>query len=165
MINISGFGTGVYVVALETFPQGFALSQFADDEDPISAENLDAIGYEMMYDGSLFAFDKASPIIVDVAVIPGSEDDANLKVLLQTKKGGQNLLPIGDVTSMVINYPGNGFVTLSNGTIVNGPIVDSIQASGRKKSNVYRFAFGSFAGTQSIRQAIATVASAALEIF
>jgi hypothetical protein len=162
MIDISGFGAGIYVLALESFPSGFKLSQFADDQDPISSDNIDAVGYEMLYDGSIFFYDKAAPIKISVAVIPGSDDDTNLKILLQSKKGTVSLLPIDDVTSMVITYPNNGFVTLSNGSIISGPLVDSIQSSGRKKSNVYTFLFGSFAGTQSLTQTLATVGQTVL---
>ena len=62
MINVSGFGTGIVIVSTSSFPMGFSLSKFADDESPISSKELEPFGYEMLYDGGLFAFDKAAPL-------------------------------------------------------------------------------------------------------
>ncbi|WLW40839.1 hypothetical protein GNAINCEL_00057 [Serratia phage KKP 3709] len=49
---------------------------------------------------------------------------------------------------MIISYPGNDKVVLTNGTIFSGPVADSIASSGRKKSNVYKFVFATFGGAQ-----------------
>lgn len=164
MIDVSGFGTGIVVLALQSFPMGFSLSQFADDVDPIAAKEVDAIGYEMLFDGDLFAFDKAAPIEVSVSVVPGSSDDINLKILLQSKKGAAAILPLPDITSMVITYPDKGRVILTKGTIVRGPLLDSIVSNGRKKGNTYTFVFGAFAGAQSAGQLVAGIAQGALDI-
>jgi hypothetical protein len=157
MQNISGFGAKVTVLALQTFPMGFTLSEFADDVDPIIFEEVQPVGYEMMYDGGLYSFESAAPVLAHVSVIPGSEDDMNLRILLSNKKSGPSILPIEDVTSMSIQYPNNGMVMLTNGTIVKGPLADSIIQTGRKKANTYTFAFGSFAGLQSGLQVAATI--------
>lgn len=164
MIDISGFGTGITIVALQTFPMGFSVSQFADDIDPIDAKEIAAVGYEMLFDGSPFFYDKASVIEVKIGVIAGSDDDLNLKTLLQVKKGTVSILPISDVTTMVVTYPDKGRVVLSNGSIVSGPLLDSIQATGRKKGNTYTFAFGSFMGAQSAAELVSGIASSALSL-
>jgi hypothetical protein len=62
MIDVSGFGTGIVILALQSFPMGFQLTDFADDVDPISAKEVEPIGYEMLFDGELFAYDQASAI-------------------------------------------------------------------------------------------------------
>ncbi|QJB22081.1 hypothetical protein XccvBFoX7_gp23 [Xanthomonas phage FoX7] len=152
MQNISGFGTKATIVALQSFPYGFTIKEFADDEDPITFEEIEPVGYEILLDGSLFTFDKGAAVIVSVSVIPGTEDDINLKMLLQSRKGSSNFIPLPDVTSMVIQYPQNGLVALSNGSILSGPLGDSIISEGRLKGNIYKFVFGSFSGAQSIRQ-------------
>jgi hypothetical protein len=157
MLNISGFGLKVTVLAIQTFPMGFTLSEFADDVDPIAIEETQPSDFEMLYDGSLFAFEKAAPILASVSVIPGSDDDMNLRMLLQAKKGARSLFPVEDITSMVISYPGGGRVTLTEGTILKGPLADSVIQSGRKKGNTYSFAFGSFAGMQSGLQTALTI--------
>lgn len=154
MVNISGYGLGINIVALQTFPMGFDLKSFSDDTDALFIEDTETSGYEMDFEGSLVAYDKAAPIIVSVSVIPNTDDDINLKLLLQARKGGFKWLPIQDVTTMVVTYPDRGRVAFTNGTIIRGPFGDSILSSGRRKSNVYTFAFGAFAGAQSNRQAV-----------
>lgn len=162
MINVSGLGTEITIIAAKAFPVGFNLSRFADDIDPIVAEDVEPTAIEMLYDGSLFAFDKAAPIIVTFGVIAGSPDDINLKILLQARKSSRSILPFSDVISAVITYPDGGRVVLSNGAIIRGPLVDGIQSAGRKKGNAFTFAFGSYAGAQSRKEFVATIAQAFL---
>lgn len=164
MRDISGFGTSLTIVATQSFPIGFNVKDLADDTDPIDAREVELFGYDVMFDGSLFSFDKGTGIEVAIAVIPGSESDINLKILLQAKKGGINLLSLPDVTSMLINYPDGGRVGLTLGTMISGPLADSVSSSGRRKSNVYKFVFGGFAGAQSAKEAITTVAREALSL-
>jgi hypothetical protein len=164
MINISGFGLSIVVIAISSFPNGFALSEFADDTDPLTVDQLEPTGYEQLYDGSLFFYDKTAPIKVSVSVIPGSADDTNLKILLQGRKGSPPHLPIPDITSMVITYPDGGIVGFSKGSIVSGPLSDTVQSAGRKKSNTYDFIFDVFAGAQSPLEIAATVARFGLSI-
>lgn len=162
MINISGFGTKVDIVALQTFPMGFSVTSFSDDVDPVIIEQTETSGYEMLFDGGLVAFDKAAPILVSLSVIPNTEDDINLKLLLQARKGGFKWLPIQDVTTMVVTYPDKGRVVFSSGTILSGPMGDSITTSGRRRTNTYNFVFGSYAGAQNSRQLITGVAQSLL---
>lgn len=157
MIDLSGFGLKATVVAIQTFPMGFSISQFADDVDPLDIQDDVPGGYQMLYDGSLFSFTQANPILIKVGVIPGSEDDINLKILLGARRMSNSLLPISDVTSMVVSYPDGGRAVFSNGSIISGPPSDSIKNSGRKRGNTYMFAFGSSLGLQSVGQGLAEV--------
>src|ERR1700684_4433566 len=117
MIDISGSGTTGTIIALQTFPIGFQLTTFADDIDPLVAEEVETTGIEMLYDGPLFPFDKSAPIKIVVGVVAGSSDDINRKIMLQTRKSNASILPFPDVTSAVITYPDGGRVILSKGTI------------------------------------------------
>jgi hypothetical protein len=164
MIDISAFGTGITVIATTSFPVGFSISSFADDEDPLNVENTEVSGYEKLYDGSIFTYDKTSPLLLSVGVIAGSDDDINLKILMQMRKSSPQLLPLPDTTSMVICYPDGGKVAMSNGTILSGPLADSLTAQGRRKGNVYHFVFGTFAGAQSASELVATVAQNVLSL-
>lgn len=157
MQDVSGFGTKVTIVALQTFPVGFTVSKFTDDEDPLKIEAIEPVGYELLIDGSLFAFDKAAAIKVAISVIPGTAEDINCKILLQGKKGSSSIIPLPDTTSMIIQYP-NGTVALSNGTILSGPLADTIKQEGRFKGNTYVFVFGSFSGAQSALELVTDVA-------
>lgn len=165
MINISGFGLKATIVAIQTFPMGFTIQQFSDDADPLEIQDDVPGNYEMLYDGSLFAFTQANPILVKVSVIPNTEDDTNLKILLGARRMANSLLPVSDVTSMVISYPDGGKAILSNGTILSGPPADSVKSEGRKRSNTYSFAFGNSTGLQSSRQAISEIAQGVLGLF
>jgi hypothetical protein len=152
MQNLSAFGTGITVVALSTFPVGFSLSEFADDSDPLVIDDVEPVGSENLVDGSIFFFDKAAPVKVVVSLIAGSQDDLNCKILLQARKGSSSIINIPDITSLVINYPSTGLVAFSEGSIVSGPLGDSIQQSGRFKGNKYTFMFGAFSGAQSFTE-------------
>ncbi|ABL96837.1 hypothetical protein BcepF1.106 [Burkholderia phage BcepF1] len=165
MIDISGFGASITVAALQTFPMGFNLSEFADDQDPLKFEEVEPTGFEFLYDGNPFFFDKAAIIRVSIAVVPGGDDDTNLKILLQSRKGSQSIIPLPDSTTMTVNYPNGGRVILTNGSILSGPFADSITQQARKKGNVYTFGFGSFAGAQNPRQLIASIAQNILSLF
>ncbi len=158
MIDISTAGSGITIFSLTSFPMGFRLSSFADDADSLSVEQTEVSGFEKLYDGNIFAFDKTSPIMLTVGVIPNTEDDINLKILLQKRKSNPTFLSLPDTITMVISYADGGRNVLSNGVMVSGSIADSMQSGGRKKSNSYSFAFGSFDGFQSFRQFIGNVA-------
>lgn len=164
MIDVSAFGTGITIVATSSFPMGFSLSSFADDEDPISISEVEVSGFEKLYDGSIFTFDKTSPILLSVGVMPNTDDDTNLKILMQMRKSSPQILPLPDTTSMVINYADGGRVILSSGIILSGALADSITTQGRKKGNAYHFVFGTFAGAQSVTELAATVTQAALSL-
>lgn len=164
MIDISGFGTGITVIATTSFPTGFTLTQFADDEDPLNVENTEVSGYEKLYDGSIFTYDKTSPLLLSVGLIPNTEDDINMKILMQMRKSSVHLLPLPDTTSMVICYPDGGKVAMSQGTVLSGPLADSLTTQGRRKGNVYHFVFGTFAGAQNATELVSTVAQNILSV-
>jgi hypothetical protein len=164
MIDVSAFGAGITIVALTSFPMGFSLSSFSDDEDPLNVEQLEVSGYEKLYDGSIFTFDKTSPVLLSVGVMPNTDDDTNLKILLQMRKSSPQLLPLPDTTSMVITYPDGGRIVLSDGSILSGAIADSLTAQGRKKGNVYHFVFGTFAGAQNFTELAATIGQNLLSV-
>jgi hypothetical protein len=156
MINIGAHGLSIQLIALQSFPMGFSLSQFADDVNPLDVKDTEPFGYELLYDGEMFAFDKANVIELSISVIAGSDDDINLKILLQSRKGGARIAPIPDAVTLVISYP-TGTVMLTKGTILAGPLADTVLADGRKKGNTYRFAFSAFAGAQTRRELIGTI--------
>ena len=164
MIDVSAFGSSIRVISTVSFPVGFKLSQFADDEDPLSVSEVEVSGFEKLYDGNIFIFDKTSPILLSVGVMPNTDDDINLKILLQQRKSSSQILPLPDVTAMIVEYPDGGRVALSDGGILSGPLADSLTTQGRKKGNVYHFVFGSFSGAQSFTQVAAGFVQTALSL-
>lgn len=165
MQDLSGFGLGITILALQSFPMGYSLSQFADDINPLEIEEIEPVGFDMLYDGSLFAFDKAAPVKLTIGLIAGTADDINCKVLLQARKASSGIVPLPDITSAVITYGNGGRLLLSNGTILKGPLGDTIEASGRTKGNQYTFVFGSFNGAQSAIEVVSSIAQTAIGLF
>lgn len=152
MIDIGGFGTKIQIVAIQTFPLGFEVSEFADDIEPISITPIELIGFKRLYDGDIFFHKKNTPVEIEISVTPNSSSDINMKILLQTAGLNKKFSPVRDILTMVVGYGDGGKVVFSKGSIVSGPPADSITADKRKSSNTYKFVFGTWDGAQSISQ-------------
>ena len=141
MNNISSFGLEVRLLASVTFPQGILITQYADDEDGLDVPNLQIGDSAMGINGDLITWSKANPIKINLNVIAGSQDDANLSVLLEVNRPGRGkLLPI-DILTMNITYPQGNFVQLINGAITDGSPFSSALSSGRLKTKMYALTF------------------------
>ncbi len=141
MNNIGGFGLSINLVADTTFPVGFTISQFADDADPFDSPDIQIRDKGMGLNGDLIVWGKAMPVNVKISVIPDSDDDANLAILLQANKVGAGRNPVNDVITMIGTYPDGSFVVLTNGALTDGPAMSSVSSSGRMKSKSYSFSF------------------------
>lgn len=141
MANISGFNAEVRLLSTVTFPGGIVLTQFADDSDPIDIPNLQVGETAMGLNGDLITWSRANPIVLNIAVIPGSEDDQNLAVLLEVNRPGRGkIMPI-DIITLNISYPQGNVVQFINGAITEGAPVSSVVSTGRMRSKVYSFSF------------------------
>lgn len=149
MNNISGHGTKITIASLQTFPLGFNVDQFTDDRDPVDISDDEVAGVIKTYDGDVFTYTKANPVYVSIAVIPGSQDDKNLRILLAAKRAVSQISVFNDLTTMVISYPNGNKVVFAKGSILTGPPADSITSQGRRKGNVYRFVFSAYNETQN----------------
>ncbi len=147
MNDISGFGIRVNVVASITFPNGFDLTQFADDVDPFDLPSIQIRDKAMGLNGDLIVWSKANPLPLTLGVIPGSDDDKNMKVLFEANRVGKGKRGVRDVITVTAVYPDETTLTLSEGTITDGPPGRGVASSGRIKSNAYQFAFENVAGT------------------
>jgi hypothetical protein len=139
--DVSGFGAQVQVKASETFPSGFVVSQFADDADPFDIPSIQIADKAMGLNGDMVVWSKANPIMITINVVPGSEDDKNLAILLEANRVGKGKAGARDEITIVAAYPNEGTLTLSAGIITDGPPGKSIASAGRFKSNAYQFAF------------------------
>lgn len=147
MKDISGFGARVQVIASRTFPQGFSLSQFADDVDPFDSPSVQIRDKAMGLNGDLITWSKANPATVAVAVVPGSEDDRNLQALYDANRVGRGKLSAADVITIVVIYPDNRTKTYTQGALTDGPPAVGIASAGRLKTSTYQFAFENVAAT------------------
>jgi hypothetical protein len=139
--DVSGFGAQVQVKASNTFPQGFVISQFADDADPFDIPSIQIADKAMGLNGDLVTWSKANPILITINVIPNSDDDRNLAILLEANRVGKGKVGARDEVTIVSVYPNEGTLTLTSGVITDGAPGNSIASAGRMKSKAYQFAF------------------------
>lgn len=139
--DVSGFGFVLTVFASNTFPNGFPVSAFADDSDPFDFPAIAVNDVAMGLNGDLVSWSKATPLKTTMGVIPGSDEDANLAILLEANRVGQGKLSARDLVTVTAVYPDGSTLSLVNGKITNGMPSDSVGSSGRLKSKVYSFAF------------------------
>lgn len=142
-INVSGFGLSMSIVASNTFPQGFTVTAFADDADPLDSANYAAGDTGTGLNGDLVVWSRASHQEIVISVIPTSEDDRNLEILLNANRVGKNKSGARDIINSVIAYPDGQRGTCSNGVIIDGTLLPSIASNGKTKSRQYRFRFES----------------------
>jgi hypothetical protein len=144
--NISGFGLGITILASNTYPVGIQITQYSDDSDPLDIPGLQIADSAMGLNGDLIVWSKANPIKATVSVIPQSDNDKDLSILLSSNRPGKGKAPVRDVISMVIGYPDGNFVLLSNGVITDGTPLSPVASSGRLKTRTYSFTFESYVG-------------------
>ncbi len=141
--DISGFGVQLRITASVTFPTGFDVTEFADDADPIDIGSQQIADKAMTLNGDLVTWSTANHIPMTVNVIPDSEDDRNLAVLLEANRVGQGKTSARDVITAVITSPGPDArtLTLTQGRITDGMISTGVASAGRRKTKPYIFAF------------------------
>lgn len=144
MQDISAFGIRVRVVASVTFPAGFTVTQFADDADSLTVEPQQIAETAMGVNGDLVAWSSANPLPLVLNLIPNSEDDRNLQVVLEANRVGRGKRSARDTITITVVYPDGGIGTWSNGVITNGRVGNSIASAGRLQSKPYTFSFESF---------------------
>lgn len=146
-MDISGYGLQARLVASQTFPAGITISQFADDGDPFDMPDHKIADAAMGLNGDLVTWNNANPIMFNLAVVPGGDDDENLAVLLEANRAGKGKQPIRDNISITGIYPDGSTISLLNGIIVEGMPGNSVAANGRLKTKSYKFVFENKVGT------------------
>lgn len=139
--NISGFGLQIQLVASNTFPSGIVISQFADDADPFDIPSIQVADKGMGVNGDLVTWSRATPTSITLSIVPNSEDDTNLSVLLDANRVGRGKRGARDVITMTGIYPDGSSITLTEGAITDGSPGNSVASAGRLKSKSYQFAF------------------------
>lgn len=141
MQDVSGFGLRLRLTASVTFPAGITITQFADDADPFDIPSIQVADTAMGLNGDLVSWSTANPIVPTINVIPGTDDDRNLAILLEANRVGRGKNGSRDVITLTGIYPDGRTTTLSNGKITNGSPGNSVASAGRMKSKAYQFAF------------------------
>lgn len=142
--DVSATGFSLVIRGSETFPQGFELTAFADDQDPLSLPDTTSAEAAMDINGNLISWSTPQPQEVTINVLPDTREDYNLGVLLEANMAKRGRRPAGDVITLVAMY-GNGAVTTArNGKILSGPRGTAVSSSGRLGSKSYTFTFQDF---------------------
>ena len=141
MQNISAFNTQAYLVASNTFPVGFPITNWADDSDPLDVPAIQIGNAEMGINGDLVVWAKAAKIPMTLNVIPGSPTDILLSILFQANRVGKNKGAANDQITISFILPDGTTYVFSPGIITDGMAARSISSEGRQKSKSYTFAF------------------------
>lgn len=140
-VDISGFGLQVRIIATNTFPTGFTVTQFADDSDPFDLPSIQIADKAMGLNGDLIVWSKASPIMLTLSVVPNSDDDVNLGILAEANRVGKGKSGAQDQIIMTGIYPDGKTITLIGGVLTDAIPANSVASAGRLKSKPYQFAF------------------------
>lgn len=147
MEDISAFGIRVQLFASVTFPAGITLTQFADDGDSLDVPQQQIADKGMGVNGDLIVWSKANPLLVTMNIIPGSDDDRNMSVLLEANRVARGKRGARDVITLTALYPDGTTQTWSLGRITDGIPGKALASSGRMKTKPYMFAFENLART------------------
>lgn len=147
MQDISAFGIRVRLVASETFPAGIDLTQFADDADSLDVPSQQIADKAMGVNGDLIVWSKANPLNITLNIIPNSDDDRNMQVLLEANRVARGKRSVRDTITLTAVYPDNKIVTWSSGKLTDGIPGNALASSGRMKSKPYAFSFEQRAST------------------
>jgi hypothetical protein len=149
MENIGGFGLVATVIASNTFPNGFQVTQFSDDGDPLDVPEIAVAETAMGLNGDLVVWSKATPLKASMSVIPASDDDQNLAILLEANRVGLGKASAYDVITITVVYPSGNTKTYSPGAILKGMPGSSVSAAGKLKTKKYEFDFENAVGLGS----------------
>lgn len=141
MADIGGLGSKVTIVSVPTFPQGFTITEFASDSDPIVIDDVEVTNTEVGVNGDVVSWHRATTIPVELSVIPNSESDKNLQILVNSNRGAKNKVSLDDDITMSIAYADGTIETYTGGKIVSGKIGKSISSDGKMRTGTYRFVF------------------------
>lgn len=140
-MDISGFGLRARLVASTTYPVGVSITRFADDTDPLDAPVVTAAEVAMGLNGDLVAWNSPNPRLVTLAVIPGSDEDRALAMLVEANTAARGRMPARDRITLTVIYPDGRQTTLSEGVVLTGSPILSVASAGRYKTRVYQYAF------------------------
>lgn len=145
MTNISGFGYVINIIASQTFPTGFTVTQGSNDGDPVDMAAVTIGDLVLGVNGDPISWNKAVPLPVTISVIPGGLDDTNLQILANANRVAQGKQSVQDIITMTIVYPDGSLNSLTQGAITGAPFLKSISSDGRIKTRQYSFSFSAFA--------------------
>lgn len=144
MEEISVLGTKAYLTADKTFPAGFEINKFPADSDGIDIQESQIANTEMGVNGDLIGWRTAVPQSLTLTVIPGSDEDKNLQILLDRNRAAKGRVFAQDIITLVVTLANGTTHTFSNGLIISGELGYSITSQGKIRTKRYGFMFEQF---------------------
>lgn len=141
MENISGFGLTGRVTASKTFPNGFDVTKFADDSDPLDAPDLEIAETAFGLNGDMVTWSRPTGIEITIAVLPNSDEEANFAALVEANRVAKKKPGARDIVNIVLSYPNGSKAICSTGVSITGPVIQAVQSSGRMKTRQFKFRF------------------------
>lgn len=148
MQDVSASGFTLVLRASETFPNGFTITEVADDADPFDIPAVEIASTAMNVNGDLVTWSSPTPMTPTINVIPGSEADKNLSILWDANRAARGKRRARDTITLVASYPDGSTKTFSEGKMTSGMPGGSVASGGRIKTNAYVFAFQDFSQTR-----------------
>lgn len=142
-IDIGAFGLSVTIFADTTFPNGFTITEFADDADPMDVPTIQIVDKAMTLNGRMVSWKKPVAVEITFNVIPGGQDDINLGILFDNNRAVAGSLPINDNITAVSALPDGTTRSYGGGVTDSYMPGTSVASSARKKTKVYKFSFES----------------------
>lgn len=149
MQDVSAQGFTLVLRASQTFPNGFTITEVADDADPFDIPAVEIASTDMNVNGDLVTWSSPTPMTPTINVIPGSESDKNLSFLWDANRAARGKRNARDVITLVASYPDGSTKTFSEGKMTSGMPGGSVASGGRIKTNAYVFAFQDFSQTRA----------------
>lgn len=140
--NISLFGFSLRIVASRTFPSGFTITEWADDQPPVDSSDIETGAFGIGPNGDMVVWQKPAALQAKYSVIPNSQADRNLSILHEANRISKNkILTTMDVITATATYQDGRVFTLSQGMIFSGPAVPAGTQDGRLATRAYGFVF------------------------
>ena len=150
MQDVSAQGFTLVLRASQTFPNGFTITEVADDADPFDIPAVEIASTAMNVNGDLVTWSSPQPMTPTINVIPGSESDKNLSILWDANRAARGKRNARDVITLVASYPDGSTKTFSEGKMTSGMPGGSVASGGRIKTNAYVFAFQDYSQTRAV---------------
>ena len=120
MQDVSATGVKITVITVPTYPQGFEVSEFADNADPLDFPPTQIADYGMGVNGDLVTWTKPVPLEITLNVIPNTDADKNLGILYDMNRAAKGKISAQDLVTLVASYPDGTRKIFSNGKLISG---------------------------------------------
>ncbi len=144
--DISGFGSIINIIASNTAPQGFPITEFSDDQDAFDFPSVKIGDAAMGLNGDLIIWAKAIPLPGTISCIVGSDSDNALQLIAKNNLVGKNKANAKDFITITVVYPDDSTVTFTGGKMTDAMFGKSASSAGRFKTRTYGFLFESVVG-------------------